>query len=218
MLTATELCKSYRGRKVLDGVSLSIEQGEFVSIMGKSGSGKSTLLNILAGNLLPDSGTVTLDGELLSGMREARLAELRRTKLGFVYQAFNLIPTLTVRDNLLLPLTLAHRRLADCEEALRELTARLGISQLLSALPHTLSGGEQQRTAIARAMLHEPSLLMLDEPTGNLDSRATVEVMELLRELNRSHGVTVIQVTHSEQTAAYGSRIIRLRDGRVIDL
>ncbi len=218
MLTATELHKSYRGREVLGGVSLTIEDREFVSIMGKSGSGKSTLLNILAGNLLPDSGSVTLDGEVLSGMREGRLAELRRTKLGFVYQAFNLIPTLTVRDNLLLPLTLAHRRLADYEASLKELTARLGISQLLSAFPHTLSGGEQQRVAIARAMLHEPKLLMLDEPTGNLDSRATTEVMEILRDLNQSHGVTVIQVTHSEQTATYGSRIIRLHDGRVVDL
>ncbi len=217
MILAKELSKSYRGRSVLQNVSLTVENREFVSIMGKSGSGKSTLLGILAGNLIPDGGSVLLDGEELVGMREERLAELRRTKLGFVYQSFNLIPTLSVHDNICLPLCLAHIPLSHRSEQLRELTDLLGISHLLHDFPHTLSGGEQQRVAIARAMLHEPTLLMLDEPTGSLDSRATREVMELLSRLNRERGLTVIQVTHSEQTATYGNRIIRLSDGQVVD-
>ncbi len=217
MIEATSLYKSYRGNDILHGVSLSVADGEFVSVMGKSGSGKSTLLNILAGNLFPDRGDVRIDGESMVGMKEKRLAELRRTKLGFVYQAYNLIPTLSVRDNILLPLCLDRQSLSSYDRALTELCELLNISPLLSAFPNTLSGGEQQRVAIARAMLHTPSVLLLDEPTGNLDSRSTEEVMQLLHRLNAERGVTVIQVTHSRETAAYGSRIIRLSDGRVID-
>ncbi len=217
MIEATSLYKSYRGRDILHGVSLCVADGEFVSVMGKSGSGKSTLLNILAGNLFPDKGDVLIDGESMVGMREGRLAELRRTKLGFVYQAYNLVPTLSVRDNILLPLCLDRKRPSAYASELEELCALLNITPLLSAFPHTLSGGEQQRVAIARAMLHTPSVLMLDEPTGNLDNRSTLEVMELLRRLNTERGVTVIQVTHSKETADYGNRIIRLSDGRVVD-
>ncbi len=216
MILAENLHKSYRSRPVLQGIDLHIEKGEFVSVMGKSGSGKSTLLNILAGNLAPDSGSVRLDGRELVGIRESELAKLRRTKMGFVYQALNLIPTLNARDNILLPLCLDRRSFAGRQAAMEELCDRLGISHLLASYPHTMSGGEQQRVAIARAMLHEPSVLMLDEPTGSLDSRSTGEVMELLTRLNREKGVTVVQVTHSEACAAYGSRIIRLSDGRVI--
>ncbi len=216
MILAENLHKSYRSRPVLQGIDLHIKKGEFVSVMGKSGSGKSTLLNILAGNLTPDSGSVRFDGCELVGIRESELAKLRRTKMGFVYQALNLIPTLNARDNILLPLCLDRRSLADRQAAMEELCDRLGISHLLASYPHTMSGGEQQRVAVARAMLHEPSVLMLDEPTGSLDSRSTGEVMELLTRLNREKGVTVVQVTHSEACAAYGSRIIRLSDGRVI--
>ncbi len=216
MIRATEVCKSYRDRPILQGVTLSVSRGEFVSIMGKSGSGKSTLLNILAGNLLPDSGSVLLDGEELAALPERRMAELRRTKLGFVYQTLNLIPTLTAKDNILLPLALSRKDLHAHAEALTEMTELLGISHLLSSFPYTLSGGEQQRVAIARAMMHTPALLMLDEPTGSLDSRSTREVMELLTRLNREKGVTVLQVTHSEEAATYGNRIIHLSDGQVI--
>ncbi len=217
MIQAEKICKSYAARPVLSDVTLSVKRGEFVSIMGKSGSGKSTLLNILAGNLLPDSGEVLLDGESLSGIKEKRLSELRRTKLGFVYQSLNLIPTLTAKDNILLPLSLGRSAPSAHTEALAEIAALLEITPLLSAFPVTLSGGEQQRVAIARAMLHEPAVLMLDEPTGSLDNRSTHEVMELLTRLNREKGVTVLQVTHSEPAAAYGNRIIRLSDGQVCD-
>lgn len=218
MIKARSLQKYYAGREILCGVDLDVERGEFLSIMGKSGSGKSTLLGILAGNLHPDGGSVLLDGEDVCSMNDARLSKLRRTKLGFVYQSLNLIPTLNARDNVLLPLYLDHEDLARGRERMSEMTELLGVSHLLDEFPPNLSGGERQRIAIARAMVHRPSILMLDEPTGSLDSRSTGEVMELLCRLNRERGVTVVQVTHSVQAAAYGSRIIHLSDGQVVDV
>ncbi len=215
MLQAISLCKSYENRSVLTEVNLTVEDGEFVSIMGESGSGKSTLLNILAGNLRPDSGQVLLDDTLLSEATDATLSLLRRTRIGFVYQSLNLIPTLNGADNILLPLYLNRQNVKESREELRTLAEFLHISHLLSAMPATMSGGERQRVAIARAMLHRPSVLFLDEPTGSLDSRSAEQVMELLRELNREKGVTVLQVTHSVIGAGYGSRIVRIRDGRI---
>lgn len=218
MIQAVNLRKSYGNREILRGVSLTAQKGEFLSIMGKSGSGKSTLLNILAGNLFPDSGSVLFDGEELTDMKEKRLAALRRTRLGFVYQSLNLISTLNARDNILLPLYLNRDDLKKGREKMREMSEVLGISALLDAFPSELSGGERQRVAIARAMVHDPSVLMLDEPTGSLDNRSTTDVMELLTDLNRQFGITVIQVTHSPQAAAYGNRIIRLSDGEIVDV
>lgn len=216
MIKATGLRHSYGKREILRGVDLCAEQGEFLSIMGKSGSGKSTLLNVLAGNLHPDAGSVILDGRDVTAMREKELARLRRTRLGFVYQSLNLIPTLSARDNILLPLYLDHADLQRGREKMRELADFLGVGQLLSSFPNQMSGGERQRVAIARAMVHDPAVLMLDEPTGSLDSRSTEDVMQLLCKLNREYGVTVIQVTHSEQAAAYGTRVILLKDGQVV--
>ncbi len=215
MLKATQLYKNFGDQKILTGVDLSVADGEFLSIMGESGSGKSTLLSILAGNLRPDAGSVSLDGKEITAMRERELAKLRRTALGFVYQSLNLMPTLNAADNILLPLVLDRADLTRGRERMHSLAQTLGIGHLLGAFPRTMSGGERQRVAIARAMVHEPSVLMLDEPTGSLDARSTEEVMELLRELNRTHGVTVIQVTHSLFTAGYGNRTVTLADGRL---
>lgn len=215
MLQAISLCKSYEHRPVLTDVSLTVEDGEFVSIMGESGSGKSTLLNILAGNMRPDSGRVCLDDIPLSQADDNTLSALRRTRIGFVYQSLNLIPTLNGADNILLPLYLNRQNVRDSREELHTLAEFLHISHLLSAMPATMSGGERQRVAIARAMLHHPTVLFLDEPTGSLDSRSAKQVMELLRELNREKGVTVLQVTHSVIGAGYGSRVVRIRDGSI---
>ena len=217
MLQASQLHKRYGEQTILSGVDLRVADGEFLSIMGESGSGKSTLLSILAGNLRPDAGSVTLDGHELTSMRERELAKLRRTSLGFVYQSLNLVPTLNAADNILLPLVLDRADLQKGYERMQEFADTLRISHLLGAFPKTMSGGERQRVAIARAMVHEPSVLMLDEPTGSLDARSTEEVMELLRGLNRTHGVTVIQVTHSTLTAAYGNRTVTLTDGRLTE-
>lgn len=215
MLQAISLYKSYDNRPVLTDVSLTVEDGEFVSIMGESGSGKSTLLNILAGNLHPDSGQVLLDGTPLAQADDATLSMLRRTKLGFVYQSLNLIPTLNGSDNILLPLYLHRENVKERREELTALADFLHITHLLNAMPATMSGGERQRVAIARAMLHRPTVLFLDEPTGSLDSRSAQQVMELLKQLNEEKGVTVLQVTHSARGAAYGNRIIHIRDGRI---
>ncbi|MBO5294078.1 MAG: ABC transporter ATP-binding protein [Clostridia bacterium] len=217
MLTATQLYHSYGDQVILSGVDLTVQKGELLSIMGESGSGKSTLLSILAGNLRPDRGSVLLDGKEISSMGERELAALRRTSLGFVYQSLNLIPTLNARDNILLPLLLDRKDLSRGKEKMQELADYLRIGHLLTAFPNTMSGGERQRVAIARAMVHDPLVLMLDEPTGSLDSRSTREVMELLRELNQSRGVTVVQVTHSADAAAYGTRTVTLHDGRLIE-
>ena len=218
MIQATDLHKSYGSREILRGVTLTARKGEFLSIMGKSGSGKSTLLNVLAGNLRPDSGSVLFDGEEMRDMKERRLAELRRTRLGFVYQSLNLISTLNARDNILLPLYLNRDDLKKGRETMQDMAKVLGIADLLNAFPSELSGGERQRVAIARAMVHDPSVLMLDEPTGSLDNRSTLDVMELLTNLNRQYGITVIQVTHSPQAAEYGNRIVRLSDGEIVDV
>lgn len=218
MIIAEKIEKSYRERKILHGIDLRVERGEFLSIMGKSGSGKSTLLNILAGNLRPDTGDVRLDGLSLVNATEQEMSRLRRTKLGFVYQSLNLISTLNARDNILLPIYLDRGDLKDAKERMDRLAEYMGVGHLLSSYPETMSGGEQQRVAIARAMVHEPSVLMLDEPTGSLDSRSTKDVMELLCDLNRNFGMTVIQVTHSTSAAEYGTRTLHISDGRVVDV
>ena len=217
VLVATDIYKSYKSQQVLRGVSLEIGAGEFVSIMGESGSGKSTLLSILAGNLPADSGSVMLDGEDICKMSERALARLRRTKLGFVYQSLNLVQTLNATDNILLPLYLGGENVRRGKERMAELAKRLEISHLLSKMPQDMSGGERQRVAIARAMIHTPRILMLDEPTGSLDSRTTGEVLQLLVELKRETGVTVVQVTHSEEAALMTDRIIKIRDGRIAE-
>ena len=216
MIQATNIEKSYNGERVLFGVSLNIADGEFVSIMGESGSGKSTLLSILGGFLAADAGEVLLDGESVLQMSERRLAEIRCSTLGFVFQGYKLIPTLTARDNLLLPAVLGGKSEDELREYLQRLADALGISALLEKFPDQLSGGQCQRVAIARALLYKPKTLILDEPTGALDSAMEKRVMELLREVNQELGTTVVQVTHSKTVAEYGNRIVYLKDGKIV--
>ncbi len=216
MIKAISLEKSYGNNRIIKNVGLNVDRGEFVSIMGKSGSGKSTLLALLSGSLAPDSGEVYLDGESIIGISDKKLAKLRRTKLGFVYQSLNLIPTLNARDNILLPLYLNRESREESEERLIQTVKFLEIESLLKKYPAELSGGQRQRVAIARGLIHSPQIIMLDEPTGSLDSKTTTSVMELLCKINSEKGVTILQVTHSEDAAAYSDRIIRMSDGEVL--
>ena len=216
MLIAEGIEKSYRSQKVLQGVDLSVAEGEFVSIMGESGSGKSTLLSILAGNMKPDAGRVLWDGAPIDAQNESALARLRRESIGFVYQTFNLLPTLSARDNILLPWYLAKRPAAEGHERLLMLSEALEVDKVLSKMPEDMSGGERQRVAIARALINSPKILMLDEPTGSLDSRTTGEVLSLLCDIRRAQGISILQVTHSAEAARVGDRVIRICDGRVI--
>lgn len=215
MLIAKNVKKSYNNREVLKGIDLVIGDGEFVSIMGESGSGKSTLLSILSGNMRPDEGSVSFDGFEISSADEKAMAKFRRGELGFVYQSLNLISTLSAEDNILLPLYLAKEDIAAGREYMHVLAQRIGISHLLGSMPENMSGGERQRVAIARALIHHPKIIMLDEPTGSLDSKSTTEVLELLSEIHRDMGISIIQVTHSPDAAKYAERIIYVKDGEV---
>jgi putative ABC transport system ATP-binding protein len=197
----------------LDGVSTEFEKGRFTAIMGPSGSGKSTLMHILAGLDRPDGGRVLLDGEDLSQLDDKHLTQLRRDKLGFVFQFFNLLPVLTAEENIRLPLSIAGRK--PDSAWLDELIEVVGLGDRRSHRPAELSGGQQQRVAVARALVSKPAVVFADEPTGNLDSKSSEEVLELLRHSVDRFGQTVIMVTHEAHAAAYADRLIVLRDGRV---
>jgi putative ABC transport system ATP-binding protein len=220
VLEARSLAKTYDtgGAKVLAlrGVDLAIARGEFVAIMGPSGCGKSTLLNLLAGLDRPTAGEVRLDGERVDQLSETELARLRRRHIGFVFQFFNLMPTLSVVENVELPLLLVGRRRKDARRAANELLSDLGIGDKHAAAPVQLSGGQQQRVALARALANTPDIVLGDEPTGNLDSAAAREVLGLLRDA-RDRGQTVLLVTHDARAAAAADRVITLRDGLVSD-
>lgn len=216
MITVNNVTKSYNGELVLKGISLEIADGEFVSIMGESGSGKSTLLGIIGGYIARDGGDVLLDGRDVSALSDKELSLLRCTELGFVFQSYLLIPTLNVKDNLLLPTTLGKKVNGETKEYLNYLIEALGLGGVLKKFPNQLSGGQAQRVAIARALLYKPKTVILDEPTGALDSEMETAVMELLSEVNRTFGTTVVQVTHSRRVAEFGSRIIYLKDGNII--
>lgn len=217
LIEARGISHSYNGvTKVLDGIDLSVGAGEFVSVLGASGSGKTTLLSILGGIECPTEGSVFVDGAEITKMKEKQLAILRRTKLGFVFQFFNLAPYLTAEQNILVPVYLAGKTKKSVADRLDALVDFMGISSRRNALPAQMSGGEQQRTAIARALVFSPEIIFLDEPTGNLDSKNAEEVMRLLSSVNSEFGTTIIQVTHSESNALYGGRIIRLSDGKIV--
>ena len=218
MLIAKNVKKYYENREILKGIDLKVDDGEFVSIMGESGSGKSTLLSILSGNLRPDSGTVSFDGFEISSAGDKEMAKFRRTDLGFVYQSLNLISTLNAEDNILLPLYLDKADVNSGREHMQRLAERLRITHLLSSMPENMSGGERQRVAIARALIHNPKIIMLDEPTGSLDSRSTSDVLDILTEINKEMGISIIQVTHSLDAAKYADRIISIKDGEVISI
>jgi len=220
ILEARQLAKTYEtgGAKVLGlrGVDLTVERGEFVAIMGPSGCGKSTLLNLLAGLDRPTAGEVWLDGVRIDGMSETALARLRRRKIGFVFQFFNLVPTLTAAENVELPLLLVGRRRRSARRDARELLDALGIAERHGAAPAQLSGGQQQRVALARALANRPDIVLADEPTGNLDSTAAREVLRLFRDA-RDRGQTLLLVTHDPSVASTADRVITLRDGLVAD-
>lgn len=200
--------------QALKDVSFSVEKGEFIAVMGESGSGKTTLLNILAALDRPGSGDVLLEGKSLSGIAEKELAAFRRDNIGFLFQDFNLLDTFNVRDNILLPLVLKRIGIKQMEERLMPVVKQLGLAELLDKYPYELSGGQKQRTAVGRAIITSPALLLADEPTGALDSHQAQRLMELFCRLNGG-GQTVIMVTHSVKAASYASRVLFLRDGQV---
>jgi putative ABC transport system ATP-binding protein len=218
IVTAVDVRRRYgEGDAAVDalaGVSVGFERGRFSAIMGPSGSGKSTLMHILAGLDRPTSGSVTLDGDEISGLDDSDLTKLRRDKLGFVFQFFNLIPVLTAEENVLLPLSIAGRR--PDQEWFDRLIDTVGLRDRLTHRPSELSGGQQQRVAVARALASRPAVVFADEPTGNLDSRASEEVLGLLRTAVDEFGQTVVMVTHDPEAASYADRLVVLRDGLVV--
>ena len=210
--------KKYFGKgenqvRALDGIDLVIEKGKFTAIIGASGSGKTTLLNIIGGMDIPDEGEVTVDGVSLRGLKENELAVFRRSKVGFIYQNFNLIPTLTVRENILFPLSLSGS--SPDEAFFSEIVQLLRLQDRLNAFPNELSGGGQQRVAIARALITKPSIILADEPTGNLDSKTGQNVLGLLKLSVETYRQTLIMITHNLEIAQMADRVVRIEDGRI---
>jgi putative ABC transport system ATP-binding protein len=201
--------------RALDGVDLTIEHGEMVAIMGPSGSGKSTLLHILGALDTPTEGTVAMAGERYDGLDDDELTRLRRDRIGFVFQFFNLLPSLTAEENVLLPALIARRHDAPLRRRAKELLERVGLADRAEHTPAELSGGQQQRVSIARALLLEPEIVLADEPTGNLDTRSGREILGILRRMSSDDGLTVVMVTHDPAAAAVADRVVFLRDGRV---
>ncbi|NSL53353.1 ABC transporter ATP-binding protein [Calidifontibacillus erzurumensis] len=201
----------------LKNINLNIEKGEFIGIMGPSGSGKTTLLNVISTIDHPTSGEVLINGENPYILNHSKLALFRRRKLGFVFQDFNLIDTLTIGENIVLPLTLDGHKVSMMEKKLKDVAARLGIENILSKRTYEVSGGQAQRAAIARAIIHTPLLLLADEPTGNLDSKAAKDVMELFECINNDMGVTTLMVTHDAKSASYCHRVIFIKDGQLFN-
>ena len=200
--------------QALSDVSFSVEKGEYVAIMGESGSGKTTLLNILAALDRPTSGSVCLDGNELSKIRETKIAEFRRENLGFVFQDFNLLDTFTLKDNIMLPLVLAGKHYGEMRAKLMPIVQKLGIEGLMGKYPYEVSGGQKQRAAVARALITHPKLILADEPTGALDSKSTDELLELFGKINQE-GQTILMVTHSVKAASHASRVLFIKDGEV---
>jgi putative ABC transport system ATP-binding protein len=201
----------------LDHVNINIHDGEFVAIMGPSGCGKSTLLHLLGGLDTPSNGEVLIDGASIAKMPDDQLTELRRRRIGFVFQFFNLIPVLSAAENAALPITLDGVKPADAAAKAKEWLGRFGLADRSASRPDQLSGGQQQRVAIARALVAEPSLILADEPTGNLDTRSGDEIASLLRDVSKRYNRTIVMVTHDPRIAAYADRIIFLKDGKVVD-
>ena len=200
--------------RALDGVDLAVEDGEFVAIVGTSGSGKSTLLHMLGGLDRPTSGTVTVDGRELSALKDEELTIFRRRKIGFVFQNYNLVPVLNVYENIVLPIQLDGK--APDRDYVDQIIETLGLGNKLQNLPNNLSGGQQQRVAIARALAAKPAIILADEPTGNLDSATSLDVMGLLKVTAQKFSQTIVMITHNEELAQMADRIIRIEDGRIV--
>jgi len=218
ILTCEGVCKMYGSGNnqvtALDGIDLTVGKGEFVAVIGASGSGKSTLLHILGSVDKPTSGKVTIDGTDLSKLNQTQAAIFRRRKVGLVYQFYNLIPTLTVKKNILMPLALDKKK--PNKEYFEKIVRSLGIAERLEALPNQLSGGQQQRVAIARSLIYRPALLLADEPTGNLDQKNSKEIIDMLKLSNRNLEQTIVVITHDEKVALEADRIITIEDGHII--
>ncbi len=218
-IEARELRKTYRVGKVdvpaLRGVSFSVQKGEFVTIVGPSGSGKSTLFYLLGGLTRADAGSVTIDGVDFATLSDGARTRLRKSKIGFVFQKFNLLPTLSARANIEIASDIAGLGAPD-PSFLKTITEMLGVGQRLEHRPNELSGGEQQRVALARALINRPAIVLADEPTGNLDSKSSGIVLDMLRQSNKNLGQTVMMITHNPEAAAYGDRIVHMRDGQIV--
>ena len=218
ILKTKKLCKYYESGenivKAVDNIDLEIKAGEFVAIIGSSGSGKSTLLHMLGGVDNPTSGEVILEGKNIYSLADEEMSELRRKKINIIYQFYNLIPTLNVKENILLPTLLGNEKYD--EKYLNELIKMLGLENRTNHIPNELSGGEQQRVSIGRSLLSKPLVLLADEPTGNLDSKNSIEIMKLLLEANKRYNQTIIIVTHDDKIAHYDQRVITIKDGKII--
>ncbi len=219
IIESIDLHKTYTLGKVevevLKDINISIGRGEFVSIMGPSGSGKSTLLYLIGGLDKPTSGKIRINGREMSDMKDEEESRLRRQEIGFIFQFYNLIPNLNVEENIMLPVLLDGKKLKDYKKELDEILEIVGLSERRRHTPRELSGGQQQRVAIARALINQPDIILADEPIGNLDTKTGMEVMKLLADINKEKGKTIIQVTHSKESANYSQRIINVRDGKV---
>ncbi|ALS01518.1 multidrug ABC transporter ATP-binding protein [Enterococcus silesiacus] len=217
ILEVNHLSKSYGYRnnkvQVLNNISFSVDQGEFVGIMGPSGAGKSTLLNTISTISLPTTGIVRIDGQDILKMRDNQISDFRRKKLGFIFQNFNLMDTLNVKDNILLPLALDRMPLTEMEQRLTHVTDTLGINQLLTAYPNAISVGQKQRVAAARALITRPKIIFADEPTGSLDSKSAAELLQYMTNMNVQDDATIMMVTHDPYTASYCNRILFIKDG-----
>lgn len=217
MLNVKQASKIYEGKiayRALSDIDLTIESGEFVGIMGPSGSGKTTLLNMIATIDEPTTGEILIAGHNPHHLSKNDLAKFRRRELGFVFQDFNLLHTLTVEENIVLPLTLDGKKVSEMKQKANEIAKKLGITDIMKKRTYEISGGQAQRAAVARAMIHTPKLLLADEPTGNLDSKASKDVMEMLESINQTDQTTMMLVTHDPQAASYCNRVVFIRDGR----
>lgn len=219
ILEATKIHKSYGNKfnkqEVLKGIDLSIQQGEFVSIMGPSGSGKTTLLNVLSSIDQVSGGIVLIEGHEMTGMKEKELAEFRKRHLGFIFQDYNLLDTLTVKENILLPLSISKVSKKEANQKFQTVATELGIYELKDKYPNEISGGQKQRTSAARAFIHEPSIIFADEPTGALDSKSASDLLNKLSELNEKRQATIVMVTHDAVAASYCSRVVFIKDGQI---
>ena len=218
ILQTTELKKYYGAEpnitRALDGVTLSIEKGEFVAIVGTSGSGKSTLLNMIGGLDVPTSGKVIVDGRELSTLKDEQLTIFRRRKIGFIFQNYNLVPVLNVYENIVLPVELDGNKVD--KKFMKEVVQMLGLEDKLNNMPNNLSGGQQQRVAIARALVSKPAIVLADEPTGNLDSKTSADVLGLLQRTSREFNQTLVMITHNDAIAQLADRIVRIEDGKIV--
>lgn len=219
IITVKNLYKSFGDKKhpieVLKNINLTIKKGEFVSLMGQSGSGKSTLLYLIGGLDKPTSGEIKINDENINQLKDAKKSKLRREDMGFVFQFYNLVQNLNVEDNIMLPVIMDGKKRKDYQKQLDDLLKIIGLEDKRKALPRELSGGQQQRVSIARAVIMNPSIILADEPIGNLDSKSGEEVMKLFKRINEEKKITILQVTHSQEATEYGNRVIKLKDGAI---